>query len=153
MLIRGFWSQCFVVNPYVMSMWIQVLPRVPSLSLWCNLMSLLSYGDVVTSRKWFNLRLTQYLHVELDYVPSSYDLDMSCLSYHEGEAHKLAGIDVRKWEWQPYMLSFCELLAICISTGFKLPPIPKLENAELADIMQYYVMLLCLNGVMWCYYA
>ena len=46
------------------------------------------------------------------------------------------------------MLSFWELLAICILTGFMLPPIPKLENAELADIMQYYVMLLCLNDVM-----
>ena len=29
-----------------------------------------------------------------------------------------------------------------------LPPIPKLENAELADIMQYYVMLLYLSDVM-----
>ena len=29
-----------------------------------------------------------------------------------------------------------------------LPPIPKLENAELADIMRYYVMLLYLSDVM-----
>ena len=46
------------------------------------------------------------------------------------------------------MLFFCELLAICILTGFMLPSIPKLENVEFADIMQYYVMLLCLNDVM-----
>ena len=49
------------------------------------------------------------------------------------------------------MFPFGELLAICILTGFMLPSIPRLENAEFADVMQYYVMLLCLNDTMWCY--
>ena len=46
------------------------------------------------------------------------------------------------------MFPFGELLAICILTGFMLPSIPKLENAECADVIRYYVMLLCLNDVM-----